>query len=103
VRFWRKDLSGEAFELNQAFAFLSLVIGLHAAYVLSPELSYMRVLTVSTAILIFVTSLALLRLLCARSHALMIKGDTMAGMRLGLYNVGAGVASHAVVTSAFSG
>lgn len=102
VHMRRKDLAGEGFALHQAFAFASLAYALQASYILAPELSWKLVLAVMTTLSIYFLSLVALRMFCARTHALMIKGDLHAAMRLGLYSLGAGFASHAVVTAAFS-
>lgn len=103
VRMLRKDLTGEAFAMHQAFAFASLAYALQAPYALIPEISWKLVLAVTTTLLIYFISLACIRLFCAPTHGKMIGGDMNAALRLGLYSLGAGFASHAVVTAAFNG
>jgi hypothetical protein len=103
VRMVRKDLTGEAFALHQAFAFAALAYAFQAPYALIPEISWKLVLAVSTTLLIYFASLAGIRVFCAHAHERMIRGDVNAALRLGLYALGAGFVSHAVVTAAFSG
>lgn len=101
MRMWRKDLKGEGFAMHQAFAFAALAYGLQAPYALIPEISWRLALAVSTTVLIFMASLAVIRVFCYRTHKQMVGGDVHAALRLGLYVLGAGFASHAVVSAAF--
>ena len=103
VRLWRKDLAGRAFKRNQAFAFATLAYALQAPFLLAPGLSWKLVLGVVTTLLIYFAALAFIRLFAAATHTSMIRGDRDAAEELGLYYIGAGFASYAVVTSAFTG
>ena len=97
VRSMRRDLEGQAFTRNQAYSFAGLVLALHAPFSLAPQVSWLLVTGVAIAILIFFSSLFVIRILCAPAHRRMIQGDMEAAQTLGWSTAGAAIAAHAVV------
>ena len=102
VRMWRRDISGDAFANNQAFAFAALTFALVPAYALIPEISWKLCLAVTTTILIFITGLSLIRLFAAGTHRKMIGGDMIAADRIKYYVAAVSGSAIAVVFAAFN-